>query len=533
MRTEAHLSGFIKSLLMLLLLACAGTVGAGTPGTVSPHLRVLPLDPSFDPNAPVGGVPFCFSASRGTVLCNPPAFLKKAYNFPRSGDDGGLDGRGQTIVIVDAFGSPTAQSDLDKFDATFNLPPTTIDIRCGPTWSGAASDNCPVKTVADLTNAPNAALCGATGWAEETTLDVTMSHALAPGAKIVLVVVNDCFDSSFNTAEAAVVAQAGLRGSVMSQSFGEAEDFVGCTTVDQNNNCTAFDPTIKANADAAYRTANQNHWTIIASSGDDGANGDARQNGTGELTPSWPASNPLNLAAGGTQGQPYGGQYGPPPGKGGTFSCPAETNCNTGLVIINGGENGCGTAARPGVPSSCRPVGYGGEATWNEFGVIGLGTSSGGGVSGLYHRPEFQQGLPDEFDTLLGAEVRARGRLNPDVAFNSAIHGGVLAYLGFLNTWAVFGGTSAASPAWAGIIALVNQAHGGPVAYITPEIYRLRSLGLSNAFHDITIGNNSDTNGQFGFDGYLAMPGYDLTTGNGTPNVSNLISALGGLASGD
>jgi len=548
MRTESRFGVFFtrrsgrRGLLMLLLLTCAGAAVAqisktvGVPGAVSPHFRMIALDPSFDPNAPVGGVPFCFSGSLGTVLCNPPSFLKKAYHFPRSDGEGGHNGEGSTVVIVDAFGSPTIQSDLNKFIATFNLPAATVDVRCGPTWSGAATDNCPVKTIADLQNAPNASLCGATGWAEETTLDVTMVHALAPRAKIVLVVANDCLDQDITAAEAAVVAQESLRGSVMSQSFGEAEDFVGCNAVNQNLQCTSFDPTIQANADAAYQTATNHKWTIIASSGDDGANEDARENGTGELTPGWPASNPLNLAAGGTQGQPYGGQYGPPPGKGGTFSCPAETNCNTGLVIINGGENGCGTAARPGVPSSCTPVGYGGEAAWNEFNTFGLGTSTGGGVSALYGRPRFQRHLPDEFDTLLGAEVEATGRLNPDVAFNSSIHGGVLAFLGFLNggngLWGVFGGTSASSPAWAAIIALVNQAHGGPVGYITPRIYSLRGMGVS-PFHDIRIGNNSDTDGQFGVDGYLAQRGYDLTTGEGTPNVSEFIQVMSELSNGE
>jgi subtilase family serine protease len=538
-RPSSFALGHICLGLLLTLLACTGAVAqpiggnVGLLGAVAPHFRMIQLDPSFDPNAPVGGVPFCFSGSRGTILCNPPNFLKTAYNFPPSSGPDGISGRGQTIVIVDAFGSPTIQSDLDKFNATFNLPSTTVDIRCGPTWTGAASDNCPVKTVADLTNAPNAQLCGATGWAEETTLDVTMSHALAPGAKIVLVVANDCMDQNITAAEAAAVSQKRLEGSVMSQSFGEADDFVGCNAVNPSTGaCTSFDPTIKANADAAYKSATSRHWTIIASSGDDGANEDVREFGTIELTPGWPATSPLNLAAGGTQGQPYGGQYGPPPGAGNTFSCPAFTNCNTGLVIINGGLNGCGTAARPGVPSSCVPVGYGGEAAWNEFNSFGASTSTGGGISVLYGRPGFQKGLPGEFTTLFGAEVPASGRLNPDVSFNSAIHGGVLAFLGFVGsgTWAVFGGTSAASPAWAAIIALLNQANGAPVGYITPQIYSLRGMGFFSPFHDITIGNNSDADGQFSVDGFTASHGYDLTTGEGTPNVARFIKVMSALS---
>jgi subtilase family serine protease len=526
-----------RSWLLLLPLAWACAVAAngattGGVGTAGVHFRVHLLDPSFDPNASVGGVPFCASGSLGTILCYPPNFLKKAYRFPPTGGERGLDGTGQTIVIVDAFGSPTIQSDLDKFDATFGLPPTKVDIRCGPTWTGASTDTCPVKTIADLGSAPNAVLCGAVGWAEETTLDVTMSHALAPGAKIVLVVANDCFDPNITAAELAAVQQDGLRGSVMSQSFGEPDDMVGCL----NFPCTMVDPTIKANADHAYKIATERRWTLIASSGDDGANEALRAVGTTELTPSWPATSPLNLAAGGTQGLPYGGQYGGPPGTGKSFACAAHTNCNTGLVIINGGPNGCGTAARPGVPSSCVPVGYGAEAAWNEFNNFGVGTSTGGGVSTLYGRPRYQEDLPDEFDTLLGSTVRASGRLNPDVSFNSAIHGGVLAPLGFLGpptVWGVFGGTSAASPAWAGIIALLNQAHGHPVGFITPNIYDLTHMGLMDSIHDIRVGNNSDTDGQFGVDGFKAMRGYDLTNGQGTPDVSEFIEIMVGLLSND
>jgi subtilase family serine protease len=178
---------FASFLLLLLLLICTGSFAQHPVSRANPYVRLHPLDPSFDPNT-VGGVPFCSSGSLGTILCYPPSFLKKAYDFPPTTGKKGLDGTGQTIVIVDAFGSPTIQSDLDKFDTTFGLPATAVEILCGSTWTGALTDNCPVKTIADLTSAPFAGSCGAVGWASETTLDVTMSHALAPGAKIVLVV---------------------------------------------------------------------------------------------------------------------------------------------------------------------------------------------------------------------------------------------------------------------------------------------------------------------------------------------------------
>jgi len=54
-------------------------------------------------------------------MCYPPNFLKTAYNFPI-----GLDGTGSTVVIVDAFGSPTIQADLNIYDTTFGLPAATV-----------------------------------------------------------------------------------------------------------------------------------------------------------------------------------------------------------------------------------------------------------------------------------------------------------------------------------------------------------------------------------------------------------------------
>src|SRR5439155_23788137 len=97
------------------------------------------LDPSFSPQKAVGGLPFCLSASLGSILCYTPSFLKTAYNCPN-----GLDVTGQTIVFVDAFGSPTIQSGLNTFDNTFGLPAASVTILCGPTWTGSSSDTCPV-----------------------------------------------------------------------------------------------------------------------------------------------------------------------------------------------------------------------------------------------------------------------------------------------------------------------------------------------------------------------------------------------------
>jgi len=474
------------------------------------------LDPTTPPSGPVGGLPFCSSGSLGTILCYGPANLKNAYDFP----NGHVDGTGSTVVIVDAFGSPTIQSDLNTFDATFGLPAATVTILCGPTWTGAATDICPLNTIGDIATvgaSPAGLACGGVGgvtsWAEETTLDVTMVHGLAPGAKIVLVVANDCFFSSIDAAEAAVVSQPGLAGSIMSQSFGAPDDLI--------------DPATQAASDSIFATATTNHWTILASSGDSGANTDAFVSGTLELTPSWPSTSPLVLAVGGTQGSPYGGQYGPPPGPGGIQTCAPHTFCNTGLDVIKAGRFGCTTAARPGEPTDCAPFTYGGEDAWNELLTFGPGSATGGGISVLYAEPSYQSKLPSSFTTLLGNTVPASGRLVPDVSFNSAVDGGALVYLGFLGRWGVFGGTSAASPAWAAVIAVLNQKIHGPAGFINPAIYALaQSVHYKSSFHDITSGNNAICMGYCGEDGFLAGKGYDLTTGWGSPDVTQFIAQI-------
>src|SRR5262249_55328350 len=90
-------------------------------------------------------------------------------------------------------------------------------------------------------------------------------------------------------------------------------------------------------------------------------------------------------------------------------------------------------------------------------------------------------------------------------------------------------GTSAAAPLWAGFTALVNQqavaAKKAPVGFLNSSLYTIgTSANYTSAFHDITVGDNSWVPGSP--TNYLAVPGYDLCTGWGTPNGTNLINML-------
>ena len=162
---------------------------------------------------------------------------------------------------------------------------------------------------------------------------------------------------------------------------------------------------------------------------------------------------------------------------------------------------------------------YGSETTWNETVALGGAAAGGGGLSVVFKRPGFQDGVVDG---------RMRGL--PDISYNAAVDGGVITLVGPL----VFrvGGTSAGSPQWAGLAALADQLANGRVGQINPTLYRFgKSSSSSSLFHDVTTGDNALPAGFGGPMGFTATTGYDLATGWGSPIANNLVPAL--AAKGD
>jgi uncharacterized repeat protein (TIGR01451 family) len=163
------------------------------------------------------------------------------------------------------------------------------------------------------------------------------------------------------------------------------------------------------------------------------------------------------------------------------------------------------------------------ETVWNwgvEYGALDDGIGSGGGISSTYAIPTWQTNII--MTTNKGSTTK---RNIPDVALTAdnvwVIYGG--------GATGAYGGTSCASPLWAGFMALVNQqavANGKPtLGFINPAIYAIGATisTYTNCFHDITTGNNRWSSSPTLFD---AVPGYDLCTGWGTPIGNNLIAAL-------
>ena len=405
------------------------------------------------------GIPFCSSQ----IICYSPDFIRTAYNFPSN-----LDGAGQTILIVDAFGSPTIKNDLAEFDRLFGIPdPPSFTILC--------PQGCPSSSFNNMHH-------DVLGWAFETSLDVEYAHAMAPGANIVLVVAATNSGNAINVAEAKAIQL--YPNSIMSQSFGVPEILI------HGNNAQVIQ------AQKNFQAAQAANITVLASTGDFGAT-----NGFSTANASFPASDPLVTAVGGTEGNPY-----IPVGT--TQNCPAGQTCDVGLATIMGP---CVTG--PLFVSPCTPVGYGGEQVWNEP-AFNPGATTGGAPSRLFGVPSYQNGL--------GLTTRTI----PDVSYNAAINGGVLVFTSFLGSPAFFvvGGTSAGSPQWASIVALANQSAGKALGFLNPAIYGLaHSAAYANDFHDITVGNNQMTGTPVGFS---ATPGWDDATGWGTPNVANLVPDL-------
>jgi subtilase family serine protease len=163
---------------------------------------------------------------------------------------------------------------------------------------------------------------------------------------------------------------------------------------------------------------------------------------------------------------------------------------------------------------------YAGETAWNRP-VPGFpqDVASGGGFSRIFARPAYQDGVPG---------TRAH-RGVPDVSSDAGVGTGIALVEAADGEFGIFSGvgTSAASPAWAGIVALADQYAGRHLGFINPAIYRIgRSARYHRAFHDVTKGNNTVKSGSVTVKGFDATRGWDPVTGWGSPDAQVLIPLL-------
>jgi subtilase family serine protease len=117
-------------------------------------------------------------------------------------------------------------------------------------------------------------------------------------------------------------------------------------------------------------------------------------------------------------------------------------------------------------------------------------------------------------------DVSGDGSSSAGMAFVFAAPGGAYALL-------ALGGTSAAAPFWAGLIALADQEAGHPLGFVNPAISRIaHGPDYAKAFHDITTGNNTVVVIGATITGYRAGPGWDPVTGWGAPDAQVIVALL-------
>ena len=406
-----------------------------------------------------------------TVPCYDAAQIQTAYNEQPLFSHG-ITGKGETIVIVDSFGSPTIQSDLATFDAQFGLPAPPAFKIIQP--AGAVPPYDPT----------NSAM---TGWARETTLDVEWSHTIAPGANILLV-------------ETPVAETEGVAGF---PQIVEAENYVINHHLGQviSQSLDATEQTFPSTASllrlrSAYVNAFAHRVTVLAASGDTGASNYSNVAGTLLYTHpvvGWPASDPLVTGVGGTQ-----------------LSLNASGQRTAPDQVWNDTYN-----------TSLQEVFFG-DAGPNPL-------ATGGGKSSVFSRPWYQNGVANVVGRSRGVPDVAMSGACSGLVDTYQSFGGEAA------GWYVDCGTSEASPLFAGIVALTDQVAGHSVGFINPALYAL-SAEHAPGLVDVTQGNNTGGFTQNGtlytVQGYSAGRGYDLASGVGTVNAALFVPELARAAGG-
>jgi len=482
-----------------------------------------------DHSATISPQPAPYAATMPYLNCGyTPTQMQIAYGANKVT----LDGTGVTVAIVDAYASPTIVHDANMYSKNHGLPPLT---------PANFSQNIPLGI---FSVSPDET-CGPQGWFGEETLDVEAVHSFAPGATILYVGARNCEDPLSDVLYDTIDNEA---ANIITNSYGFPGEYLSPDEQTVNND--------------EYKQAAAEGISVLFSTGDDG---DLTQV-NGIATGAWPASSPYVTAVGGTTLALKDSSGTKQEWGWGTFRAFLG-----GTVKITAG----GTVVK-----ATAPVG--------DFSYYG---GAGGGVSFYQAQPFYQSGVvPASISTVTyGASGEplyfpTPRRVTPDVAMDADPYSGFLigetytiantvtANTGcttYTNTLEYceggIGGTSLASPSFAGILALVDQARAakglGPAGFVNPHLYNIKvgapgststplvdvrapatPTSLLRAYPTLTgesprviTVNSVPFSGCPGgiCEGVNDLvnettPGYDNVTGLGTPWIPSLVSAFGG-----
>lgn len=458
--------------------------------------------------------------------CYTPAQIRTAYGVSKVAPlSAGVPnyGQGQTIVLVDSYGSPTAAADLQHFHDTFfpNLP--------NPNFQQVFPQGNPQFHNTCKNSNGQSGPCSAAGWAGEATLDIEWAYAIAPEAHIILVATPTAdtegvqgFPNMFKGIAKEIAATP--PGTMFSLSFGNTEQTFGGAAKAQTRKF-----------DKVFQQGLAKDDNFFVATGDSGTYNSSKQKKETRYYPyptvGWPDTSPYVVAVAGTQLQ-YGWTWDP------TSNNPFKADGSLNPAYWSWTKGG-----------DTQPV-------WNESWNQGAGN---GGESVIYPRPSWQAGV---------ASAYGNHRLIPDTSWNAAVNGGVDVYItaypsyncapvppfSTQDCWQVYGGTSAAAPQTAGLTALANAARAsagkGPIGFLDPILYQ-DGVGAHD-FTDIVprhygsapktfSGSDVGVTGpvlksvgdlvdiqlwQNPVAGYPVTSGYDLATGWGAPEAAKFVAAL-------
>jgi subtilase family serine protease len=357
-----------------------------------------------------------YSKNPALTISYTPAQLESHYGLTSLIKEG-YDGTGQTIALVEAYGYSAAESDANVAAKAFGLPPLTSS-----NFSVIYPEGKPLNPgAADLT-----------GWTTEIALDIQSSHAIAPGAKI-LVVASAGQDNEDQIASLQYIITHKLANTV-SNSW-ENDDEIIAGSAEEN----AFNSVLKIGAASGI--------SFQFSTGDSGDLG----LGTPVGAVSVPSNSPYATAVGGTS--------------------ILNNTAGTGQVV----------------------TGWGNDITYlNLFGPVDPPTGdgffyagAGGGESLYYAKPSWQKALPGTGRQLPDVSALA----DPFTGFGLIVTSG-----GVQSALAGIGGTSLASPIFTAIWAIADQYNGKPLGQASPAVARLKSGEITDVLPTTPL-NVSDVSG--------------------------------------